>query len=906
MPGLPGRAIAGIGCVLMLLGGGCSTTAPVAPHPVRVVAAPVAAAPAAPALSFDVYEIHERIVPPKPDPSGLKPFDEVAADAFAEVGFFTIWRKDDRIWLEVRADQLDQPMLLSVAYASGVGDNHIFPGVLAGGYLVSLHRTANLLQIVAHNQSARAVEDTPLALAIHASFADSLIASAPVASAINAERKSFLVDATALFGSDIPSLSTALESAFRLSYTFDVRNSGFKRVHAAQGGTSLTLRANYMTSRLPPPGVPSQYGASAAPPEVPDARSLLIEITYVLAPLPRQPMQPRLADQRVGYFTTDFNGFGGAALASDRTHYIERWRLEKADPDAALSPPKEPIVVWLDRSIPERWRAAVTSGVLEWNKAFEQAGITGALEVRQQPLDGEWSDLDGTRHIAVQWFAMNGAGGTALSRILTDPRSGEILQASALISDNWTRLERSAIVEYLPGVFGSPEAPAVDAQACRFESGALAMNGFALSLLETRGVVAPDSPEVDHFIEEGIHDVVMHEMGHALGLRHNFRGSASVPVARLRDFDYVRRHGISNSVMDYNPLNVPLEGEPPTPYHQGTLGAYDYWAIEYGYREFAPDREADGLAALGARSGHEPELAYGNDEDAGNGVVPGVDPMINRYDLGDDPLAYYKRSFALARELWRRTAQRPLADGDDYLVNRRNLTRGLSYISLVAPLISKYVGGFYTSRELAGDGRPVVTPVPAEKQREALDVLAGDLFSIDSFRFDPAFMSRIGVDYLGRNPSNDAGGVEFNLAEVLLAIQRGVLDSLMSEATAARLSTAEEMTTDPHALMSLAEVHQRLAAAIWGELNGATHVDSLRRDLQREHMRRVVGTLVRPPPRVAADLRAVLRQVAERLSDQLRRSLANPRLDDITRAHFRESLETVDEALRAPLMKQPG
>ena len=398
----------------------------------------------------------------------------------------------------------------------------------------------------------------------------------------------------------------------------------------------------------------------------------------------------------------------------------------------------------------------------------------------------------------------------------------------------------------------------------------------------------------------------MHEIGHALGLRHNFRASATVPLERLRDPGYVRDHGISSSVMDYNPLNIPLEGEPPTTYHQGTLGAYDIWAIEYGYRQFAPGAEGEGLAAVAARAERDPDLAYGTDEDAGNGVVPEVDPLINRYDLGDDPLAYYKRTFALARELWRRTEQRPAAADDDYLVNRRNLTRGLSYVGMAAPLIAKYVGGFYTTHGLAGAGRPLVTPVPPEKQREALDVLAGDLFSIDSFRFDPAFMSRVGVDYLERTPVNDAGGVEFNLAEVLLAIERGVLDQVMSDATAARLAAAERIAADPGQRMSLAEVHQRLAAAIWGELKGAVRVDSLRRDLQREHLRRIVAALVNPPPRVAADARAVQRQVAELLAEQLRRALVNKKLDDVTRAHFAESLDLVEAALKATLTLKSG
>ncbi len=167
--------------------------------------------------------------------------------------------------------------------------------------------------------------------------------------------------------------------------------------------------------------------------------------TYTLAPLPAEPMRPRLADQRVGHFTTAFWDFANSEKGDARTHYIERWRLEKKDALAPVSEPKEPILVWMDKNIPEQYREAVKSGILEWNKAFEKAGFRNAIEVRQQPADAEWSTLEGTRHLAVRWFAQQGPGATAVGPRVSDPRTGEILLGSAIIP-----AELAALHQWLP------------------------------------------------------------------------------------------------------------------------------------------------------------------------------------------------------------------------------------------------------------------------------------------------------------------------------------------------------------------------------------------------------------------------------------------------------------------------
>jgi hypothetical protein len=393
-------------------------------------------------------------------------------------------------------------------------------------------------------------------------------------------------------------------------------------------------------------------------------------------------------------------------------------------------------------------------------------------------------------------------------------------------------------------------------------------------------------------------------VGHALGLRHNFRASTGVTRAQLRDPAFTAKNGVSNSVMDYNALNLPLEGETVASYHMATLGAYDLWAIEYGYKQFPPGTDAATekaeLAKLAAQSATDGRLAYATDED-----VAGIDPRVNQRDLGDNPQAFAQRQLKLARELWTRTQKRELAADDDFSIYRRNLQRGLNSFAAAVPMLTKYVGGTYTSRALAGANQPLLVPVPAAEQRTALDVLLNEVFASQSFKFDPAFMSRLGVDHFGlryRTLSN----VDFSLSNAVLGIQRGALDNLMGDTLAAKFADAEFKVANPKELLSYAEVQQRISQAVWAELKGnkAGDIDSLRRNLQREHLRRVAAGVLRSASMAPADVRGVHRQVALQLESQLKAALASPVWNATAKAHLADSLATLGEALKAPLVKQ--
>ena len=919
-----------IGAAMAALLAGCASVG-TAPPPVTTATAAAATPPANPAVPL--YPAPSTATAPAPSASGAiaaapvarplagpaaagtpPPFAEVIRGAKSSEGFFTIWTRDEKTWIEIPANRLEQPFFFGFSLASGLGELAFWPGLMGPGHVAVLRRVGNSVQLVSRNQGVRAPAGTPLARALAESYSDSLLSAVALAAAPHPDRKSLLVEAHALLGGDFAGDQTRLESAYRLPYSLDRANSSIERWRTDPQGLSVTVRSHFAVARMPAPPVfsptapPPNPAALPNPPRVvPEPRSLFLAYSYTLAPLPEVPMHARAADQRVGFFTNAYTDFGRDDNSDRRTHMIRRWRLEKKDPAAAVSEPKQPIRVVMDRNIPDKWRGPVREGIVEWNKAFEAAGFRNAIVVEQQADDADWSSLEGTRFLAVRWFAIEGPGATAVGPSQSDPRTGELLRGAAIIPENWVRFFRSQAGDTRPRL---PPVAAFatghEHELCTYANDAMEENAIGFELLQLRGELDASGPEAQRFIEQSLKDVTLHEVGHALGLRHNFKASTGVTRAQLRDPTFTARRGVSNSVMDYNALNTPLEGEAVGNYHMTTLGAYDYWAIEYGYREFPVDDEKAELAKLAARAEREPELSYATDED-----LFAADPSVNQRDLGDDPLAHAQRQMTLARELWTRSQSRTLPAADDMTVNRRNLQRGLSSVGAAVGVVAKHIGGSYGSRALAGAQQPLVTPVPLATQRAALDVLVNSVFTSASFKFDPRFMQRLGVDHLDRPGSaRFTSSPDFSLPEAVLTIQRTALDALMNESLAARLASAETKTDDQKTLLSYADVQARLSDAAWSELKAgklekgqAREIDSLRRNLQREHLRRLTGGLLRPTPAAAADVRSVNRQVALQLEGQLKAALAASGWTSIAQAHLADSLATLSDALRAPFMR---
>ncbi len=854
----------------------------------------------------------------KPTPPGKpKPFDEIVAGATRTDGLFPIWKKDADVFLEIPAAYLEKPFLFTANIAEAVGERGLYASQMGMKHMAQWRKVGNQLQLLAVNQKFRAEGGGARATA--EAFSPSLIGSGAILSAEHPERKSLLINANFLLN-DIPAISTRLEMAYRLPYGLDKANSSIENTRADGTLSVISARLHFSTPRIPaPPMMPTPGGGFSLPEATPDPRSMFMTVVYNLRALPEKPMTARPADPRLGHFTESFTDLSDDLKANPRVHLIKRWRLDKKDPAAALSEPVQPIVFWLDKNIPPKVRPAVEAGILEWNKAFEKIGYKNAIVAKQQPDDAKWDNMD-AGHASVRWFV--GADvGFAIGPSHADPRSGEILDADIGMSDVFGRGGRRLFAETVG--FSSQMSRVGSAlhnsvghllhqhdETCSYADEMTAQMEFGLELLTARGDIAPDSPEVDALVLALIKDVIMHEVGHTLGLKHNFKASTAVTRAQLKDKAFTDKNGISSSVMDYNAYNLPLREEKGLNFNNTTLGAYDYWAIEYAYKPIPKEKEREELGKIAARS-VEPLLTYADDLDAGGyGPYDGADPLANRFDLGDDPLAWYQRRLALSKELWTRVQAKTPKTVEDRQVQRRSLMSGFRQLRDLPELAAKYVGGVYTVRDQPGSGRPTFRPVEPQKQRDALQFLAKEIFSVNSFRFRPEFLANLPPDF---NEWERAGMVDIPTS--VLQFQSLALNRLMSGPTAQRLLDAPLLLNekDRKNTLTLTEVYSTLQSAIWSELKTGQDIDRMRRNLQRDHLKRVVGLLTRgamppsaggrPSAPLPADALSVIRVQATALQQNLRQAVAKKSGSAESQAHLQDSLVALTEALRATMQR---
>ena len=819
-------------------------------------------------------------------PAAMRPYEFLVKDAKEMKGFFTLYQKDDKVWIEIKPEQLEKPFFFSVNVTNGIGERRLYGSQMLGSHMAEFRRVGNHIQLVAKNTRFTAQPGTPQELTVKQAFSDSLLASVPVASTPNQQTKAILIDAGALLFTDIPGYATQLDAAYHQPYVIDANNSSFKKVRADESLAGFQVNAHFFVPKISAPTV-APIGNMALQPSLPtttpDPRSFFVGFYYSFAPLPAEPMHARIADDRIGHAVTTRYDFTDDVTPKTAVHYVNRWRLEKANPEAELSEPKQPIVYWLDKNIPEKYRKSVAEGVLEWNKAFERIGFKNAIVVRQQTEKDEFDTLD-ARHASIRWF-IGADAGFAIGPSQVDPRSGEILDADIGMSDVYARGARRMINENI----GHPLS--LNPTHCDFAHEAAHEMGFALGLLQARGEVELGTPQADALAQAYVKQVIMHEVGHTLGLRHNFRSSTAYSLSQIQDPEFTRKNGMAGSIMDYTPFNIAAKGEKQGEYAMSTLGPYDYWAVEYAYKPIDPAHEKQELERIAARSS-EPQLAYGTDEDAGGAVA---DPEVNVFDLGSDPLAYFRKRLALSRELWTRLQAKKLKPGESYESLRDSFDYGFTQFASSVPVAVKYIGGVKFVRDHAGTPRPTFTPVTAQSQREALALINDGLFTVDSFRFSPELISRLGVDHFDPAHSRDV-----SVANRVLAVQVAALDQLMSDPVAARLLDAQEKVADDKQLLSLGELYDALQETIWSELKTGHDIPRMRRNLQREHLKRLAGALLRPG--VLADVRSLQRENAIRLQGKIHAALKRP-MSREARAHLAESLNTLDDALKAPLLR---
>jgi hypothetical protein len=769
---------------------------------------------------------------------------------------------------------------------------------------------------------------------------------------------------------------------------------------------------------------------------------------YSISPLRSSPgYKSRVADQRVGYFLTAQQDFGADRRADtlfDR--YINRWHIEKADSSQELSPPKEPIIFYIEDSVPVKYRRWVREGIEMWNEAFEEIGIMDAIEVRQQTASNEFKDLDpeDARYNFFRWITSGRSFAMGPSRV--NPRTGEILDADIIFDDAllrwwldeydlmvgslnaetlspqlrqwiarnpsehpfWKEIQVNAALD--PSISGTPASlqpewlvqremlayqhPEHDHRLCQL--GMAMQQHFAFSGLAmlTAANFGPfdndpedtekdgngesngeedsdengdsddsekddddsdddadtdedseddsdedsdeegddDDEEGDDEEEEGkapnllkelpeeflgqmIRMVVAHEVGHTIGLRHNFKASS------WKSFDEIINATDPNeptvgSVMDYIAISIKADGTVPELWTTPVIGPYDKWAIEYGYAipgtNGYPGDEKKMLKEIAARSS-EDGLDFLTDED-----MWAPDPRVGVWDIGKEPIEFARNQLELARNIMPLLLDTVVQEDDDYSKARNAYIMLLNEQYRAGFIAARYVGGHYINRDQKSteEGRPPITVVEAEKQREAFEMLIEHVFAKDAFPIDPKVQQYLAASRWWHQ--GDYSGffdpITLPIQDIVLRIQRGIMFQLMNPDTITRLYNSEFRVTADTDLLTLPELMTGLTKAVWSELDDdlttsgeftvrQPMIGNLRRNLQREHASELIEFAIRDEdswyPAIA---RTLAWQELVTISDKIEAALEADQMDIYTQAHLKETHARIDQALDAEFL----
>jgi len=866
-----------------------------------------------------------------PETSDLQPFDEAIKNTEKLEGLFTLYRNKDtgKIYLEVKPEQLDKNYLATITMESGIGERGIYSGMPLQDFLFYFRRVNNNLHFAIRNVNFRTRADDPQARSVARSFSDSVLYSLKIKS-IHPQRKTLLIDLGDLLLTDVPGLSSMLSGVLETSYRLDTGKSYF--------GATKVFPMNMEIESVY--GFSSSGEESGNPSLLPDNRALTLKIHYSLSQLPENNHYvPRLADDRVGYFTTVYEDFSQKDDKDQFVRYINRWHLEKQDPTASLSPVKKPIVFWIENTVPVEYRDAMREGVLMWNKAFETAGYQNAIEVRQMPDNATWDPAD-VRYNTIRWLTSADAS-FALGPSRVNPLTGEILDADIIVDANMLRslksqyraliapksseasssnpLSSSSLCNDFPANSDQPSARVSQnqLQMKRLLSGLaqdqdlcfgiestdqLAMGSQALALFQN---VMPSSNEMKEYVHQYVRSLIAHEVGHTLGLRHNFRGSTLLKPEDLNNPEITRAQGLVSSVMDYAPVNLAPAGTKQGDYFTGVVGSYDRWAIEYGYKPSGKTfaiAEKSFLRDIAEQQATNPALTYSPDEDSFD-----LDPTVNRFDLSGDPMRYSQWQLENARLMWNQINKRYPVTGESYSEVSDLFDRVFGYYFKQVSFVTKYVGGQSFHRDHAGslNRRLPFEPVPVDKQRQALAILQKYVFAEDAFQFPPELLNKLAPSrWMDWSNELAVSRLDYPVHDRIFFPQSLVLRRLLSGDRLSRLRDLE-LKNPPGQVLTLPELFNTLQTDLWSEVlqpsQQSGNISSFRRALQREHLEILISMVLRNR-QVPEDARSLAWKDLRQLQSVLNHSLRNAdQLDDYTKAHLQETRDRISKALDANL-----
>lgn len=840
------------------------------------------------------------------------PYANLLKEAKTVSGMWTVYQKGNNLYWEIGSGDYSAEYIVLISISRGIAQGQLLGGMSWGfgdDWVWQFRKVGENVHVVRKNVRFKASPNSPESRAVAAAYTDSVLFSLPIM--MKGPKGGDLVDLSQVFMSDLPQIGRVLPG-----FNFASQKSSWAHVKGFDDNMELEVAATYASS--------GQQDIDT----VPDSRGVTVNVHYSLSKITSTGYQPRLADDRVGYFLTVVKDFSNKSDRENFVRYINRWDLQKADSSSDLSPPKKPIVFHIEKTVPFKLRKAIYDGIYEWNKAFEKAGFVNAIEVHQQ-LDNDTKDPEDVRYNFFRWITSNAGFAMGPSRV--NPYTGQILDADIIFDadflTSWKQEYETFTARTIADMTGGeleiyntfterPRAifsdrPLTGAD-CTLAQGMSLQLAFGHAAIEAAADPKVVEANLDKLIQQGLKEVTMHEVGHTLGLRHNFKGSKWIGLKDMNDGDKAKG-ALGATVMDYNPSNIVPKGWKQGDYYSTTLGPYDYWAIEYGYKSLGGSTtgELAELKKIAARSG-DPALAYATDEDT-RGTDP--DPDSNRFDLGSDPLEYANNRVQLAQELIPGLVDRMTKEGDDYTQARRAFNVLLAQYGQSTFFVSRYIGGLQTSRSHKGDkdAKPPVTLVDAKLQRDALAFLEESMFSDKNFKFPPELLNQLGWSNWNHWGIRETTRKDFGIHDFILQWQSRVLDQLLSSVTLRRMHDAELKAPSDADVLTTAELLSRLTKAIYSEVestkegdytNRKPAISSLRRNLQRTYLQELselaLGTSAAPQ-----DCQTIayseLVNLQQRIKSLLDNQPVSSKLDAYSRSHLQESAARIAKVLDAKI-----
>lgn len=770
---------------------------------------------------------------PRPKPADkTKPYDKVVTpEAKTTSGLFLVHRLDDnKVLYEIPTSELGKEMLW-VTQIAQTGTGFGQGGAPVGDRVVRWEQRGDDILLRDVNFQIRADVEDPIRDAVKASSVEPIIQVFPI-QAFGKDKRP-VIDVTSLFTSDVPEFSA--KGPLRAS-GLDSRRTFIEKIKAFPTNIETKVLATYRPRGGGGPAGPFGGGGDA------EGSGVTAVVHHSMVKLPEQPMKPRRKDDRVGFFDVSFQDYGSPKQEVEEVSYITRWRLEKKDPKAELSEPKQPIVFYIGREIPAKWRPWVKKGVEAWQPAFEKAGFKNAILAKEPPTEREDPDWDpeDARYSSIRWLPSTIEN--AFGPHVHDPRTGEILEADIRVYHNILKLTRDWYF-----VQASPNDPR-----------------------------AQQLPLPDDLLGELLAYVITHEVGHSLGFPHNMKASSSYTVEQLRDPEFTKKYGVEASIMDYGRFNYvaqPGDNARLIP----IVGPYDEFAVEWGYREFPEaktyDQEKAELEKIVARQKDDPKLLFGDPN-------PGEDPSQQTEDLGSDPIAATDLGLKNLDRVAGFLVKAAAKPGENYDLLRNMYQQVLNQRNRELGHVTNVVGGFVRKNLYFPESNRVYQPVPGEQQKKAVAFLLANAFQVPQSLIAPDILNRL-----------EATGA----ADRILGSQVGVLRNLLNDGRLKRL--AEQANREPEGAYRPADLMKDLTDGLLSELKASpVDINLYRRNLQRSY----VNLLARAAetPSSDSDLTALARGTLEQLGKEIKGLFdANKEISPVARLHLEDLRTRIEHAL---------